>query len=91
MADAPTNDEPERRGFLSRFFSGSRRTDLLAEHVLREIRRGRDLSDILDDPFVKNRADDRQQRAILDDPRVTAAVSVGVLSDLRARLNSQAP
>jgi hypothetical protein len=89
MADAPTNDEPGRRGFLSRFF-GSRRKDLLTEHVLREIRRGRDLADVMDDPFVRNRADDRQQRAILDDPRVTAAVSDGVLSDLRARLDTRA-
>ena len=93
MADAPIPGEAERRGFLSRFFSrfsGSHRHNLLTEHVLREIRGGRDLSDVLDDPFVRNRADDRQRRAILDDPRVSAAASDTVLSDLRARLDTRA-
>ncbi len=89
MADNPSPDQPERRGALSRFFRSDRK-NLLVEHVLREVRAGRDLGDVMDDPFVRNRSDAREQRALLDDKRVTAAVADSVLADLRARLDAGA-
>ncbi len=88
MADHSGTDQPGRQGIFSRLF-GSHRKDLLSEHVLREIRAGRDLSDVMEDPFVRNRADDQQRRALLDDPQITAAVSDGVLADLRGRLDGR--
>jgi hypothetical protein len=89
MADNPSPDQPGRRAALSRFFRSDRK-NLLVEHVLREVRAGRDLGDVMDDPFVRNRADAREQRALLDDKRVTAAVADSVLADLRGRLDAGA-
>lgn len=87
MADDQTNGPKKRKSLFSGLF-GSQSSDLLVEHVLREVKAGRGLADILEDPYIRNRADERQRRALLDDPRVTEAVSVGVLNNLRSRLDS---
>lgn len=55
-------------------FARSSREDQLAAYVIREHAAGRSLDDILDDPYLKNRADEQQRRRLLERPDVIRAV-----------------
>jgi hypothetical protein len=55
-------------------FARSSREDQLAAYVIREHGEGRTLDDILDDPYLKNRADEQQRRRLLERPDVIRAV-----------------
>jgi hypothetical protein len=72
-------------GFLSRLFGKREKTtreaprgiskeEALAAYVVREHRQGRSLEDILDDPYLKNRATDEQRLRLLERPEVIRAV-----------------
>ena len=71
-------------GFLSRLFGrGERREsshtstskeEALAAYIVREHRQGRALDEILDDPYLKNRATDEQRLRLLERPEVIRAV-----------------
>jgi hypothetical protein len=71
-------------GFFSRLFGrGEKREDshpsvtkedALAAYIIREHREGRSLEDILDDPYLKNRATEEQRLRLLDRPDVIRAV-----------------
>lgn len=72
-------------GFLSRLFGKGEKTtteaprgiskeEALAAYVVREHRQGRSLEDILDDPYLKNRASDEQRLRLLERPEVIRAV-----------------
>jgi rRNA maturation protein Nop10 len=72
-------------GFFSRLFRRGEKTkratpaaiskeDALAAYIVREHREGRSLEDILDDPYLKNRATDEQRLRLLDRPEVIRAV-----------------
>ncbi len=74
---------PRPRGFLSRLFgkretggvrSSSSKEDALAAYIVREHRSGRSLEDILDDPYLKNRATEEQRLRLLERPDVIRAV-----------------
>ncbi len=75
-------------GFFSRLFGkGEKREesrtsiskeDSLAAYVIREHREGRSLEDILDDPYLKNRASEEQRLRLLDRPDVIRAVGEDV-------------
>ena len=64
-SDEPTTTEPAR---------GSSKEEALAAYVVREHRQGRSLEDILDDPYLKNRATDEQRLRLLERPEVIRAV-----------------
>jgi hypothetical protein len=76
--------EHERRGFFARLFGrggGSSdqprsltKMDSLAGYVIREHRAGRPLEEILDDPYLRNRATDEERLRLLDRPDVIRAV-----------------
>jgi hypothetical protein len=70
---------------LKKFF-GSHNEQLLVQHVLREIDRGRDLADILDDPYITNRASELERRALLDHPEISRAVGDEVTAELKRSL-----
>jgi hypothetical protein len=53
---------------------GMSKEDALAAYVVREHRQGRSLEDILDDPYLKNRATDEQRLRLLELPEVIRAV-----------------
>ena len=53
---------------------GMSKEDALAAYVVREHRQGRTLEDILDDPYLKNRATDEQRLRLLERPEVIRAV-----------------
>jgi hypothetical protein len=46
----------------------------LAAYIVREHRQGRPLDEILDDPYLKNRATDDQRLRLLERPEVIRAV-----------------
>lgn len=64
----------------------SRRTDALARYVILEAGRGRDLTDILDDAYIANRADHATLRALLDRHDVVEALGQDATDGLRARI-----
>jgi hypothetical protein len=79
--------EPKKRGFFSRIFGGGSdsgehksltKMDSLAAYVIREHRSGRPLEEILEDPYLKNRATDEQRLRLLDRPDVIRAVGEDV-------------
>jgi hypothetical protein len=84
----PERDDlaPERPGFFARLFGkGSSdqhksltKMDSLAGYVIREHRSGRPLQEILDDPYLKNRATDEERLRLLDRPDVIRAVGEDV-------------
>ena len=69
-------------GWSSRIFKSlfqrSSRTDQLAAYVIREHAQGRDVDEILDDPYMKNRATETQRRQLLERPDVIRAVSENI-------------
>jgi hypothetical protein len=79
--------EPKKPGFFSRIFGGGddsdqhkslTKMDSLAAYVIREHRSGRPLQEILEDPYLKNRATDEQRLRLLDRPDVIRAVGEDV-------------
>jgi hypothetical protein len=72
-------------GFFSKLFGkgdesgtqsshGISKADALTSYIVREHRQGRSLEDILDDPYLKNRATDEQRLRLLEQPEVIRAV-----------------
>lgn len=81
------SQEPKKRGFFSRIFGGGgdsdqhkslTKMDSLAAYVIREHRSGRPLDEILEDPYLKNRATDEQRLRLLERPDVIRAVGEDV-------------
>jgi len=79
--------ESKKGGFFSRIFGGGSdsdqhrsltKMDSLAAYVIREHRSGRSLEEILDDPYLKNRATDEQRLRLLERPDVIRAVGEDV-------------
>lgn len=62
----------------------------LIEYVVRQLRSGRDLKAVLEDPYVVNRLSPLEQRALLEEPEVIAAAGEDVLKSLRGHLESLA-
>lgn len=75
---------PGSKDPLKKFF-GSRTEEMLVHHVLQEVGKGRDLEDILADPYITNRASDIERRALLDNTEIVRAVG----DDAAARIRSQ--
>jgi nucleotide-binding universal stress UspA family protein len=71
-------------------FMASPREQLVVQHVLREVDRGRDLDDIFDDPYVRNRTSPEDRMALLDHAEITAAVGEETCAEIRRRINSLA-
>lgn len=55
-------------------FARSSREDQLAAYVIREHGLGRTLHDILDDPYIKNRAGEVERGRLLERPDIIHAV-----------------
>ena len=58
----------------------------LIEYVVRQLRSGRDLDAVLDDPYITNRATNIDRRALLEEPDVVDAAGGAMLDELRAKL-----
>ena len=80
----PGERRPRQGGFFSRLFSKREKAraargsiskeESLAAYIVREHRTGRSLDDILDDPYLKNRATEEQRLRLLERPDVIRAV-----------------
>ena len=53
---------------------GMSKEEALAAYVIREHKQGRPLQEILDDPYLKNRATDEQRVRLLERPEVIRAI-----------------
>ena len=62
------------RNPFSFLFARSSQEDRLAAYVIREHDRGRSLNEVLDDPYVRNRATPQQVARLLDRPDVIHAL-----------------
>jgi len=78
------------RRFLRNPFSflgaSSSQEERVAAYVIREHGQGRSLSEILDDPYVRNRLSDRARARILDRPEVIRAVGDDMVEEARRGL-----
>jgi hypothetical protein len=68
--------------------SESARHKRLIEYTVRQLKTGRDLADVMEDPFITNRLSVVERRALLDEPDVIAAASEDVLERMRAQLEA---
>ena len=62
------------RNPFSFLFARSSNEDRLSVYVIREHERGRSLAEILDDPYVRNRATPQEIDRLLDRPEVIHAL-----------------
>jgi hypothetical protein len=62
------------RNPFSGLFAKDSREDQLAAYVIREHKGGRTLDEILNDPYVKNRATEVERRRLLERPDIVKAV-----------------
>ena len=82
-------------GAISRFFRSvfsflgtrSSQEDRVAVYVVREHDRGRSLNDILDDPYVRNRAQPQQIARVLDRPEVIHALGESAVAAEQQKLS----
>jgi hypothetical protein len=62
------------RSPFSFLFATKSAEERVAVYVVREHERGRDVADILDDPFVKNRLTEQEAARVLERPEVIRAI-----------------
>ena len=60
----------------------------LIEYVVRQLRSGRDLEAVLNDPYVVNRSTVLDRRALLEEPEVIEAAGDEVLERMRRELET---
>ena len=75
------------RNPFSFLFTRSSQEDRLATYVIREHQRGRALDDILEDPYVRNRAQPQEIARLLDRPEVIRAVGEGTVAAEQQKLS----
>jgi len=74
------------RNPFSFLFARTSQEDRLAAYVIRERARGRSLDEVLDDPYVRNRATPAQVARLLDRPDVIHALGESDASAAQDRL-----
>jgi len=75
------------RNPFSFLFTRSSQEERLAAYVIREHERGRSLDDVLDDPYVTNRAQPEQVKRLLDRPEVIHALGESTVAAQQERLS----
>ena len=76
------------RSPFSFLFTRSSQEERLAAYVIREHGRGRALDDILDDPYVRNRAKPQEIARLLDRPEVIRALGESTVAEEQRKLPS---
>ncbi len=69
------------RNPFSFLFAGKGADERVAVYIVREHKRGRSLSDILDDPFVRNRCSDQGIARILERPEIVHALGDDIVAE----------
>ena len=75
------------RNPFSFLFARSSKEERLAAYVIREHERGRSLDEVLQDPYVRNRASQEEIARLLDRPEVIHALGEGTVAPARDRLS----
>ena len=57
----------------------------IVEYVIREVRNGRKLADVLNDPYVKNRLNEQKLAHVLENPEIGAAIEEQIATAFRTR------
>ncbi len=74
----------EKSGWRNPFsflFAGRRSEKQVAVYIVREHKRGRNLDDILDDPYVRNRCSDHEIARVLETPEVIHALGDDIVAE----------
>jgi len=71
-------------------FARSRRDQFLTQYVIREVRRGRSLADVIADPYVVNRSSAEERARLLEQPELVEAVGAQRIAELRAGIAAAA-
>jgi hypothetical protein len=74
----PKAESEERRGIT--------KEEGLAAYIVREHKAGRSVDDILDDPYLKNRASEEQRLRLLERPEVIRAIGEDTAAVARERV-----
>lgn len=74
------------RGAFSFLSARSQAEERIAQYVIREHRRGRPLSEVLQDHYVTNRMSPEQVKRLLDRPEVIHELGEELVTDARATL-----
>ncbi|HEV8603383.1 MAG TPA: hypothetical protein VGQ68_08330 [Gaiellaceae bacterium] len=72
------------RNPFSFLFARSSHEDRVAAYVIREHERGRSLTEILEDPYVRNRTTPLERERLLDKPEVIRALGDDIIVQARA-------
>ena len=64
-------------------FTRSPTEDRISAYVIREHERGRSLSEILDDPYIRNRTTPQERERLLDRPEIIRAVGDSTVAEAR--------
>ena len=59
--------------------------EIVVDYVVRELRNGRRLADVLNDPYVRNRLSQERVAKILEDPTIADAVDQAVRESFEKR------
>ena len=77
------------RSFFANLFASfsarSSKEERIGAYIIREHERGRQLTEILDDPYIRNRATPQEIARILDRPEVIHALGANVAEAERDR------
>jgi hypothetical protein len=57
----------------------------IVEYVIREVRNGRKLADVLQDPYVKNRLNEEKVAHVLENPEIAAAIEEQIANAFKTR------
>ncbi len=71
------------RNPFSFLFARSSNEERVAAYIIREHERGRALSEILEDPYVRNRASPQERERLLDRPELIRAIGDDVIASVR--------
>lgn len=71
------------RNPFSFLLTRSRPEQYLAQYIVRECSRGRSLTDVLDDAYVRNRSTPEERARVLERPEVVAAIGEQAVAELK--------
>ena len=75
------------RSPLSFLFAGSSKEERIAAYIIREHERGRRLSEIVEDPYIRNRATERELARLLERPEVVEALGRAAVAETKQELS----
>ena len=74
------------RSPFSFLFAGSSKDERIAAYIIREHERGRRLGEIGEDPYIRNRATERELARLLERPEVVQALGRAAVAETKQDL-----